>query len=200
MKTTSDPSCRYCGKYCETIDHLISACPTLAIREYLIRHNKVAQYIHWMISKHHNLKAASNWYEHETPPVSENDQVTVLWDFSIQTDKKIPANRPDIVIRNKTNNTCLLLDVSIPSDKNTSLKTFEKLSKYKDLEIELGKSWKTTVKTIPVIVRALGCINKNIKNYIQEIPGATTINELQKITLLGTATILRKALSLNIVQ
>ena len=68
--------------------------------------------------------------------------MTILWDFSIQTDKKIMVNRPDIVIKDKTKNTCLLLDVSVPSDTNTSLKTYEKLSKYKSIEIEVGKMWK----------------------------------------------------------
>ena len=61
------------------------------------------------------------------------------------------------------------LDISIPSDVNTSLKTYEKLSKYKGLEIELGKSWKVQVKTIPVIIGALGAINKNTKNYKKRV-------------------------------
>ena len=37
--------------------------------------------------------------------------------------------------------TCLLIDMSIPSKRNISLKTVEKLSKYKDLEIEIEKAW-----------------------------------------------------------
>ena len=198
MKTSSDPQCRYCNQYCETIDHLISGCPVLAKREYLIRHNKVAQYVHWNICKHYGLHTTDKWYEHETPPVRENSKAVVLWDFSIQTDRRIPANRPDIVVRDKEKKICLLLDISVPSDVNTSLKIFEKLSKYKDLEIECEKTWKVKTKTIPVIVGALGCINKNVKKYINEIPGNIAINELQKITLLGTATILRKALSLHV--
>ena len=139
------------------------------------------------------------WYEHQTPPVTETKEVTILWDFPINTDRKITANRPDIVIRDKIKKTCLLLDISIPSDVNTSLKTYEKLSKYKGLEIELGKSWKVQVKTIPVIIGALGAINKNTNNYIKELPGKIPISELQKISLLGTSTILRKALSLNMI-
>ena len=43
--------------------------------------------------------------------------------------------------------------MSVPSDANVSLKTFEKLSKYKDLEIEVTKMWhfKTTT-TLPVVI------------------------------------------------
>ena len=35
-----------------------------------------------------------------------------------------------------------MLDVAVPSDKNISLKEFQMLSKYKDLEIEVTKMWK----------------------------------------------------------
>ena len=51
------------------------------------------------------------------------------------------ANRPDIVIKDKTNNTCMIIDMSILSDRNISAKVFEKLSKYKHLEIEVKKMW-----------------------------------------------------------
>ena len=41
--------------------------------------------------------------------------------------------------------------MSVPSDSNISAKEFEKLSKYKDMEIEIA-IWKMKTKTIPVIV------------------------------------------------
>ena len=70
------------------------------------------------------------------------------------------------MVHDKKNKTCLLLDVSVPSDRNTSLKTFEKLSKYKDLAIELEKSWKLKTKTVPIIIGALGVMNRNTINYV----------------------------------
>jgi hypothetical protein len=36
------------------------------------------------------------------------------------------ANRPDIIIKNKKDKTCLLIDVAIPSDKNVIQKEAEK--------------------------------------------------------------------------
>ena len=47
--------------------------------------------------------------------VREND-ITVLWNMPIQTDREIKANRSDIVIRNKKEKRCLLIDMSIPGD------------------------------------------------------------------------------------
>ena len=51
------------------------------------------------------------------------------------------------------------------SDGNISYKEFEKLSKYKDLEIEIAKKWK--LETIPVIVGALGIIKKRMQNHVK---------------------------------
>ena len=44
----------------------------------------------------------------------------------------------------------------VPSDTNASLKIFEKLSKYKDLEIEVTKMWHLKTTTLPVVIGALG--------------------------------------------
>ena len=53
-----------------------------------------------------------------------------------------------------------MLDVAVPADKNISLKECQKLSKYKDLEIEVTKMWKLKTKTILVVIGALGMIKK----------------------------------------
>ena len=73
--------------------------------------------------------------------VIENKNAIILWDFDIHTDRSIQANRPDIVVKNHNDKSCFLIDMSVPIDTNVSLKIFEKLSKYKDLEIEVSKMW-----------------------------------------------------------
>ena len=86
----------------------------------------------------------------------------------IKTDREIKANRPDIVIKNKQEKSCLLIDMSIPTEKNTSNKVTEKLSKYKDLEIEIERKWGMKATTIPVVRRALGLVKKGLEKYIQQ--------------------------------
>jgi hypothetical protein len=41
------------------------------------------------------------WYKHTTKPVCEHEDVTVLWNQGVHTDREVTANRPDIIIKNK---------------------------------------------------------------------------------------------------
>ena len=99
MKNGADPRCRICTQYEETIDHLISGRPTLAQNKYLNRHNRVAQYLYWKISKHYGAQHDENWYEHQPEAFTETDNVTISWDYSIQTEKIIKANKPDVTVK-----------------------------------------------------------------------------------------------------
>ena len=50
-----------------------------------------------------------------------------------------------------------------------------------------------TSETVPVVVGVLGLIRERMDQNLGKIRGASNIAELQKITLPGTAHILRKA-------
>jgi len=59
-------------------------------------------------------------------PVCEQEDVTLLWNQAGHTDRKVTANRPDIIIKNKNKKTCILIDVAIPADRNVVQKEEEK--------------------------------------------------------------------------
>jgi len=100
-------------------------------------------------------------------------------------------------VKDTKERTCLLIDMSIPTERNTSLKIIEKLSNYKDVEIEIEKTWGMKTTTVPVIIGAFGLVKKGTENYIGKIPGNIRITELQKTVLLGTAHILSRTLSIK---
>ena len=85
--------------------------------EYTIRHNKAAGYIHWTICKHMGLQVTDKYCEHTIPERAINVNGTVIvWDVAAVTDRTILANRPDILLHDKEENTCLLIDIAIPDD------------------------------------------------------------------------------------
>ena len=65
IKDGTDPICRICNRYKETIDYIVSGCPELAKTEYIQRHNKAAASIHWKTCQHYNIQVSDKWYEHE---------------------------------------------------------------------------------------------------------------------------------------
>jgi len=67
----------------------------------------------------------------------------------------------------------------------------------KDLEIEIERMWGLKTTTVLVVIGALGIIKKGMESYINKIPGNINIHELQQITLLSTARLLRRALSIR---
>ena len=180
LENGADPKCRVCDKHAETIDHLVSGCPILAPTEYLNRHDRLGQYIHWCLCKNFCLPHERNWWEHKPPKVTENKNATILWDFDIHTDRTIQAVMPDIVVKYHNDKTCFFIDMSVPSDTIVSLKIFEKLIKYKDLEIEFTKMWHLKTTTLPVIIGALGIVAKTAPNYVSQIPGAPSLIESKK--------------------
>ena len=89
-----------------------------------------------------------------------------------------------------------MMYVAVPSDQNNLLKAFQKLSKYKYLEIEVTKMWKLKTNIIPVVIGALGIIKMESQNFIDQIPGKSSLQEIQKIVLTSTTQILQKVLSI----
>ena len=70
----------------------------------------------------------------------KNDQVKVLWDFKIQTDRHLDHNRPDIVVLEKKERVCYIINVACPFDMRVLEKEQEKIDPYhsKDLEVQEG--------------------------------------------------------------
>ena len=197
LKDGTDQMCRICWQFQERVDHLVSGCPELAKTEYIQRHSKAAAYLHWTKCKRYNIKVQDKHYEHEPATVTENQTATILLDMPNQNDKEIKANRPDIVVKDRKERTYLLIDMSIPTERNTSLETMEKLTKYKDLEIQIEKTWGMKTTTVPVIIGTVGLVKKGTENYIGKIPDNIRITELMKTVLLVTARILRRTLSIK---
>jgi len=76
----------------------------------------------------------------------------------VQTDRTIPNNKPDIIIRDNKKGTCMLIVVAMSEDRNVIKKEAEKILKYKDLTIEIQRMWNVKAKAIPVITGETGTI------------------------------------------
>ena len=81
----------------------------------------------------------------------------------------------------------MVIDVTIPGDRNVIKKEAEKISKYKHLIIEIQCMWKVQAKVIPAITGATGTISKSLRHHL------TKLRNYIKATISGTAHILQNA-------
>ena len=115
-KTQQNSKCSLCGDGDETINHIISECSKLARKEYKTRHDWVGKVIHRKMCKKFKFDHTNKWYMHNPIPVLENDTHKLLWDFDIQMDHLTSPRRPNLIIINKKNRICKIVEFAIPAD------------------------------------------------------------------------------------
>jgi len=109
LKEEIESKCRLCKQHKETIDHLTSGCHILAKNKYLMRQDKVCMHLLYSIYKALGIETTDKWYTHMPKPVYED--VTVLWNQAVHTDREVTTNRPDIIIKNRNEKTCTLMAI-----------------------------------------------------------------------------------------
>ncbi|XP_063544493.1 uncharacterized protein LOC134752733 [Cydia strobilella] len=168
--------CRACRRPGESLRHIISGCSHLANGEYLHRHNLVARIIHQQLALLYGLVDCEvPYYKYLPVPVLENGRATLYWDRSIITDRTIVANKPDIVIIDRSQRRAVLVDITIPHDENL-------------VKAEKDKS----------IVSANGLIAKSLDQHLERLSlGGWIKGQMQKAVILDTARIVRRFLSLR---
>ena len=118
-------------------------------------------YIHWKICQHYNVPYSKTWHEQKPQKYVESEGATILWDVLIPTDKTIQ----DINIRDHKEETCKPTDflcklIIFRMDINISAKEFQKLSKYKGLQIEVDRVWQLKTSIIPIVAGVLELVKK----------------------------------------
>ena len=112
----------------------------------------------------------------------------------MRTEITTHKNKPDIIIRDNKQGTCILIDVAICGDRNVIKKEAGEILKCKDFIIEIRRMWNVKTKVIMLIAGATGTISKSLRQYLNNVPGKHEVKELQKAAILGTGLILRKVL------
>ena len=64
--------------------------------------------------------------------VEETVYVKILWDFNIQTDHVIEYRRPDVVVLDKHEKMCHLIDIAVPGDSRVEAKENENTIQYNE--------------------------------------------------------------------
>jgi hypothetical protein len=79
-----------------------------------MRNDKVCARLHYSICKALGIETTDT---HTPKPVCEHEDATVLWNQAVHTDREVTANRIGIIIKIKKEETCILIDVAIFTDR-----------------------------------------------------------------------------------
>ena len=150
-------------------DHILSCCSVIAQTHYKSRHDDVARLIHHEIAKLGGFPVDDKWWHHRPPPVLENSSMKLLRDFTIQADRHLSHNRPDIALHDFHRKNVFLIDVAIPGDSRLNAKVNEKMERYTDLKIELQRMWKVRVVIVPLIIGCLGSVSKCLVKHLKSL-------------------------------
>ena len=195
-----DVNCRVCGKVAETVGHLASGCSCLAQKEYKCRHDRMGLRVYWELCGKFGIARADKWYEER--PVrgevrrSSDKNYEIWWDRPVETANKLDHNRPDVILINRVLKEWIIIDFSVPWDKNVRNKENEKMCAYNPLAREVRRLHNVSTKVIPIVVGALGVVSSRLEGYIKAIGIPDVLGGLQTSAVLGTTNILKKVLSL----
>ena len=81
----------------------------------------------------------------------------------------------------------MLIDVSVPGDRNVIKKEAEKILNIKTLQQKYSACGMYIAKVISVIISATGTTSISFRKYQTNKPGREEIKELRKTAILGTS-------------
>ena len=123
----------------------------------------------------------------------------MLWNQAPHTDKEVTVNRPDVIIKNKKEKTCTLIDVAaVPAEGNVTQEEAERKFNtrvmYRDtrnVEYEMSGF---TVNYYRYYNLSHRNSNRSLKKNLEAMSRKYSVDSLQKTSMLGTSHIIREVL------
>ena len=125
----------------------------LTKERYIKRNDRACALLRFNIRKDIGVQFGNeHWHDHIPKSVETNQgKFTILSKQKVKTDRNIPNNKSDIIIRDNEKVTLMLIDDIISGDRNVIKKEAEKILKYSDFIIEIEHMWNIKAKVTPVI-------------------------------------------------
>ena len=126
---------------------------------------------------------------------SEDGQFEIWWDRYVETTVKLDHNRPDVILLNRRDKECLIVEFSVPWDANVVIREEDKIQRYLPLAKDIRKVHGVSTKIIPIILGSLGTVSEELKADLDVLGMKKILGALQTSVLIGTHNILRKVLN-----
>ena len=186
---TINNKCRLCKHKTEDIHHIIGSCEKMSSRYYLpLRHDVVAKTI-WNSIRGKTIATKKEEF------IEKEGDLEYWWNVRIKTGTRVKHNRPDIVIWDHENKSCIIVEVSCPLDLNVMHKIKEKEDIYGPLVRNLQMQYSGyRFRFVPIIVGATGYVPKELTTSVEELglsrkEAERTVHRMQMNSISGTVKI-----------
>ena len=106
------------------------------------------------------------------------------------------AIRPDLIIINKENRTCRIVDFAVSHNYGENFLKSEKKHKYLDLAKEMNRLWNMKVTIILILIGALGTLTIGLVQGLDDLEITGRVKTNTTAALLRSARILRRVLEI----
>ena len=199
---STDPKYRFGCYDNESPSTSLSQCETLKKEdEYTTRQYKLCSNIQWNILGSFKIDRLEKYWEHKPQNFIRTEEVDIYYDKPVKLGAYInnKANRPDIIIYNRTTKQVQIVEVGITNDIGITNTIHRKIIKYADFINIMKREWRLEkVEFIPVVIGTTGLYRKNLIREIDKIWGNVDINQLQIEVIKSGVTILKRALSMKV--
>lgn len=163
------------------------------------RHDQVARFIYYEILRTQDPETKFMPPE----PICKAGDLEIWWDLKIPCTPKVPFNRPDIIVWNKTKRISYIIEIGIPLDANVGEVEITKQSKYIPLAVNLKRAYpEYSFECVPIVIGSLGLVSKNLPENLKSLgfekPKAQKIiKKLIEKVVRGTVKIAKSALTIK---
>ena len=195
-------NCRYCKIKKEDIFHILASCSHLSASLYLpVRHDEVGKVLFNAIIHQEN---PDHNYVLPSDEVWQSDTIEIWWDTVVKTAPSVKHNKPDLVVWEKVEKSCFVIDVCVPLDQNIQQNEKLRQDRYIALTVGLKRIYpEYSFTVVPVVLGATGLITNSLVTNLKTlgfkeegIP--VLIRKLQTKALVGSMRIVKSAMTLKL--
>ena len=100
----------------------------------------------------------------------QSEKIELWWDTEVKTTPKVKRNKPDIVMWNKEDHKCFVIDVCIPLDENAKANKKLKQDRYMPLLAGLKRLYpEYSFSIVPIVIGATGLVTNTLLSYLKGI-------------------------------
>ena len=130
-------------------------------------------------------------------------KIELWWDTVVKTTPKVKHNKSDIVMWNKEDRQCFVIDVCVPLDEN--VKANEKIKRDRCMPLLVGLKRlypEYSFSIVPIVIGATGLVMNSLLSHLKEIgfdkkDMKTLILNMQLKALIGSMRIMKTATTIK---